>query len=92
MNKYLDKIARAQPIRKPKKPTLDLTSMNSLERALESTSRPKSVREMVNDKAKKSTRSTAQKGEANVAPNAVRAMQRAAQTPGVEVTKQRLKK
>lgn len=91
MNKYLVKIAKAQPIKRPKKPTLDLTSMHSLERALESTPRPKSVREAMSDKATQSSRTSARSGKGDVAADAVKAMQRAAQTPGTEITKQRLK-
>lgn len=93
MNKYLEKIAKAEPIKKPKKPTLQIQSLNSLENALESTTRMKSLREIGSEKARKSYKSSSRDGAGDAAADAVKAMQRAAQTPKSpsNYTKQKLR-
>ena len=94
-NKYLEKIALTKPvvIKQPKKPKIENPSMESLVGALESTTRPKSLGEIVSDKARSSAKLSRKAGSGDYIKKGVEAMQRASQTPrsSSNYTKQRLR-
>ncbi len=92
-NKYLEKLAEMESIKKAKKPKLHTTELNKIERVLESTTRPKSLREIIDGKAAKSYKASERSGKGNSVGKALSAMQRHSQTPrsASNYTKQRLR-